>query len=161
MIGAVCRGGRGGRGLESGVVDATVTPLTDVQVTWIREQLAAAAQFTADYGADRTLTGLAAVDHAWASWLDRQAVDPEDPDTVINAVAVYLGQSIVETLPGFEWVLSLDDDGSDLAVLGLPGALDLLVFPADLVAKGYQSRTAPLLEPAHASIVDQVGRLRP
>ena len=86
--------------------------------------------------------GLAAVEHAWASWLDRQNVDPEDPNPVINAVGVFFGQCLVEALPGFAWVLTADEEGTDLAVYRLPDAGDVLIYPAGIVAERYEARDA-------------------
>jgi Domain of unknown function (DUF3806) len=137
-------------------VDTTVTALTDDERTWLTQQLAAAQQFVADYGSTRTMD-LAALQHAWASWLDRQAVDPGDPDPVLNAVGVYFGQCLVDRLPGFEWVRTEDDSGVDVAVYG-PG--DVLIYPANVVAERYQSRDAAFLVDGVEKIVQQVGDLR-
>jgi hypothetical protein len=206
-------------------VDTTVKPLTDVETAWVAQQLGAAGQFAQDYCGQRQLTGLAALDHAWASWLDRQAVDPEDPNTVINAVGVSLGQAVVDTLEGFSWVIAEDANGTDLAVFGeadqrsssgeaaqrgssgeadqrspgggadqrsssgeadqrgsggeadqrgsvgraeqpgaagqpgpggQPGPKDVLIYPANLVAKRYEKREATFLVAIHAAIVQQV-----
>lgn len=141
-------------------MDATVTPLTDAERAWIKDQLAAAARFVEDYGSRRHPEGLDALDHAWASWLDRQSVDPEDPNTVINAVGVALGQALVEALEGFEWVIAEDGQGTDLAVYGLPDAGDVLIYPANVVAKRYEARNALFLQSVRDAIVEQVRQLR-
>jgi Domain of unknown function (DUF3806) len=133
-------------------VDATVTPLTDAETAWIQAQLAAATQFLADYGSGHTGAGLDGLDHAWASWLDRQSVDAGDPDPVINAVGVYLGQTLVVELAEFDWVVASDESGSGLAVHGLPNTADLLVYPADIVAREYASRTTFFLRAAFDEI---------
>jgi hypothetical protein len=141
-------------------VDATVTPLTDAEREWIKGQLAGAARFVEDYGSPRHPTGLDALDHAWASWLDRQSVDPEEPDAVINAVGVAFGQALVDAIEGFSWVTAEDSNGSDLAVYGLPGAGDVLVYPANLVAKRYESGEQAFLAAAHDAIIAEIGQLR-
>ncbi len=135
-------------------MEATLTPLTDAEADWIRSQLDAAMQFLADYGSARTGGGLDGLDHAWSSWLDRQSVDPEDPEPVLNAVAVYLGQAVVEAMPDFGWVVATDADGSDLAVHGLPDTADVLIYPADLVAQRYASRMPTFLR----AVVDEIVR---
>jgi hypothetical protein len=140
-------------------VDATVSPLTAAEHTWLDAQLAAAERFVADYGSHRTLPGLESLDHAWASWLDRQNVDPEDPNTVINAVGVAFGHSLVES--GFEWVIATDEAGSDLAVYALPGSVDVLVYPANVVAKRYERRESTFLQAVHDEIVARVRELDP
>ena len=92
-------------------MDTNVTPLTDAERAWVREQLAATTRFVADYGSVRP-TEIEAVEHAWASWLDRQNVDPEDPNPVLNAVGIYFGQSLVDALDGFDWVTTSDEENS-------------------------------------------------
>ena len=140
-------------------VDTTVTPLGPDERAWVSAQLAAAVQFVADYGSTRDM-GLAALEHAWASWLDRQAVDPEDPEPVLNAVGVYFGQSLVDSLDGFDWVHTEDEAGVDLAVYGLPGEGDVLIYPANVVAERYDSRDASFLVSGHDRILQQVAELR-
>jgi hypothetical protein len=141
-------------------VDATVKPLTATERGFVAEQLRAVPAFLADYGSGRHPAGLDALDHAWASWLDRQQVDPVDPNPVINLVGVSLGQALIDALAGFDWVVAEDEGGTDLAVFGLPGAGDVLFYPANLVAKRYQSRTAWFLQDTFAGMVDQVNGLR-
>jgi hypothetical protein len=137
-------------------VDTTVTALTDDERGWVTQQLEAAQQFVADYGSTGT-TDLAGLQHAWAAWLDRQAVDPGDPDPVLNAVGVYFGQCVIDRLPGFAWVRTQDDSGADIAVYG-PG--DVLIYPANLVAERYQSRDASFLVDGVDKIVQQVTDMR-
>jgi hypothetical protein len=152
-------------------VDAKVSALTDTEQAWVQQQLAAAARFVSDYGSARGGSGLAALDHAWASWLDRQIVDPQDPNPVINAVGIAFGQALIDALDGFGWVIASDAQGSDLAVSGLPGSAtgsarklaaagDVLVYPANVVAKRYESRTAVFLAALHTEMVRDIQQLR-
>jgi Domain of unknown function (DUF3806) len=147
-----------GGGYSAGV-ETNVTPLTDAERAWVREQLAATTRFVADYGSTRSM-GMAAVEHAWASWLDRQNVDPEDPNPILNAVGVYFGQSLVDALDGFDWVSTQEDGGTDFAVYGLPGRADVLIYPAAVVATRYQNRDAWFLQSGHDEIVAEVEQLR-
>lgn len=142
-------------------MDAKVTQLTDTELDWLKAQLAAAARFVEDYGSHRTAAGLESLDHAWASWLDRQSVDPADPKPIINAVGVALGQAIIDTLAGFDWVIAEDADGTDLAIYGLPGSGDVLIFPAYLVAERYEAREPWFLQTTRDQIVAQVRQLGP
>lgn len=135
--------------------------LTAGERTFVAEQLRAVPVFLADYGSARALTGLAALDHAWASWLDRQQVDPGDPNPVINVVGVAFGQALIDALPGFDWVIAEDDGSTDLAVFGRPGAGDVLFYPANLVAKRYHARTAWFLQDTFAQMIDEINGLRP
>jgi hypothetical protein len=136
-------------------VEAKVSALTEAHETWLREQLEAVKAFVADYGSNRA-DGVAEVEHAWASWLDRQNVDPADPEPVINAVGVYFGQVVIEALTGFGWVVAEDEAGTDLAVFGLPGAGDVLIYPASVVAQRYESRDGFFLQSGRDEIVAEV-----
>ena len=137
-----------------------MTPLSDDERAWVSVQLEAARQFVADYGSTRTMD-LATLEHAWASWLDRQAVDPEDPEPVLNAVGVYFGQSLVDSLDGFGWVHTEDEAGVDLAVYGLPGAGDVLIYPASVVAQRYDRRDASFLVSGLDKVLQQIAEMRP
>jgi hypothetical protein len=140
-------------------VDANVSALTEAHETWLREQLEAVKLFVADYGSNRA-EGLAEVEHAWASWLDRQNVDPSDPEPIINAVGVYFGQAVIAALEGFGWVVIEDESGTDLAVFGLPGAGDVVIYPASVVAQRYESRDGFFLQSGRDEIVQQVQAIR-
>jgi hypothetical protein len=137
-----------------------VAPLTDAGSAFIQEQLAAAAQFLADYGSAQPGDGLDRLDHAWAAWLDRQSIDPADPEPVLNAVGVYLGQAIVDGVAGFSWVTVTDDQGTGLAVHGQPGSSDLLIYPSDVVARRYESRTTTFLRAVVNEVATEAQRLR-
>ena len=114
--------------------------LTDEEQSWVQAQLALVDRFVGDYGSGED--GLAGVDRAWASWL---ALDrDEEPDTIINAVSVALGQAVVDALDGFLWVTVFEDGETDLGVTGRP-AVDTLFFPAEVVALEYQARTPSFL----------------
>jgi hypothetical protein len=141
-------------------MDASVAPLTAAETAWIESQLAAAAQFLADYGSAHHGDSLDGYDHAWASWLDRQSVDPADPDPVINAVGVLLGHHLVTDLADFGWVIATDDAGTTLAVHGLPGSADLLIYPADIVSRRYEARVAIFLRASYDEIVAAAQQMR-
>jgi len=139
-------------------VEPTLMELTDDEQSWIQAQLAVVDRFVGDYSSGQVLAGLEGVDHAWARWLER-GDDAEDPDTIINAVAVALGQAIVEALDGFSWVTVFEDGETDLGVTGLPG-VDVLIFPADLVALEYSTRTSSFLVQTRDHLVESVNDLR-
>ena len=141
-------------------VDPTTSPLTDAEWAWLVAQERAAEQFLADYGSARFPPGLAAFDHAWASWMQRQEVDPGDPNPIINAVGAMIGQRLADYLDGFDWVIATDDEGTDLAVAGSPGGSNVLIYPANVVAKRYESRETWFLQSVYAGIVADVGQLR-
>jgi len=140
-------------------VDATLMQLTDDEQSWIQGQLAVVDRFVGDYGpADGAgaAEGLEGVDQAWAAWLESgPRTEADDPDSIINAVAVALGQAVVEALDGFMWVTVFEDGETDLAVTGLP-AVDLLFHPAEVVALEYQAHNATFLVQTRDHLIEQV-----
>jgi hypothetical protein len=139
-------------------VEASLMALTAEEQAWVAAQLEAADRFVADYGSDKVGTGLEALDHAWASWLDRQSVDPEDPESIINAVAVALGQALVDSISALSWVTVYQDGDTDLGVSGLP-AIDVLIFPADVVAKEYEAKAQTFLVRTRNTLVGEITAL--
>jgi hypothetical protein len=113
--------------------------LTEEEQSWVQSQLALVDRFVGDYGSGEH--GLAGVDRAWASWIGE---DHDDADTIINAVAVALGQAVIDALDGFCWVTVYQDGETDLAVTGRP-SVDAIFFPAEVVALEYQARTPTFL----------------
>lgn len=129
--------------------------LTDEEQAWVQAQLALVDRFVGDYGSGEE--GLAGVDQAWKSWL-AQATD-DDAETVINAVAVALGQAVVDALDGFMWVTVFQDGETDLGVTGLP-AVDTIFFPADVVALEYQAGSSSFLVRTLEHYVASVNEMR-
>jgi hypothetical protein len=74
-------------------------------------------------------------------------------NAVINYVGIAFGQALVDGI-GFSWVIATDDQGSELAVHGFPGRGDVLVYPANFVAKRWERRETNFLEKAY----QQIGR---
>jgi len=64
---------------------------------------------------------------------------------------VAFGQSLVDGL-GLAWVIATDQHGADLAVYGLPGKGDVLIYPANFVAKRWERRETNFLEKSYAQI---------
>jgi len=128
--------------------------LTDEEQAWVQAQLALVDRFVGDYGSGED--GLAGVDQAWAAWL---AKEQDDADTILNAVAVALGQAVVDTLDGFLWVTVFEDGETDLGVTGLP-AMDTIFYPAEIVALEYQARTPSFLVRTLDHYVATINELR-
>jgi hypothetical protein len=133
--------------------------LTDDEHGWIQAQLAVVDKFVGDYSSGQVADGLDGIDNAWASWLERGADADDDADTIINAVAVALGQALVDELDGFTWVTVFENGETDLGVTGLP-AVDALVFPADLVALEYQAGNTSFLVATRDHLIAEINQLR-
>jgi hypothetical protein len=133
--------------------------ITQAEREWIDAQLAAGREFVQRYSPEHSTTDLAALDSAWSSWI---ATSPEDIDEInhaINSVGIPFGLILTQT-GDFEWCISTDDWGTDLAVRALPDRGDVLVYPADFVSKRWESRTTDFLEDAFPQIMGQVEQIR-
>jgi hypothetical protein len=72
-------------------------------------------------------------------------------NAVINYVGIAFGQALVGGI-GLKWVIATDEQGSELAVYGFPGHGDVLVYPANFVAKRWERRETNFLEKAYQQI---------
>jgi Domain of unknown function (DUF3806) len=107
---------------------------------WIAEQLERASEFVNAFRPQAAAqpTNLEALDEAFAAWMTSGAAkEPSSANAVINCVGIAFGQSLVEGV-GLSWVVATDDHGTELAVYGLPGAGDVLVYPGNFVAKRWE-----------------------
>lgn len=123
------------------------------EAAWIKTQLENAAKFVEGFspGDSEQPLKLSALDRAFAAWI---ASDPANTDlinAVINYVGIAFGQALVDGM-GLQWVIATDEQGSDLAVYGFPGRGDVLVYPANFVAKRWERREATFLEKAYQQI---------
>ena len=73
----------------------------------------------------------------------------------INIIGVQFGQFLVDAV-GFRWVVASDKQGTDLAILALPGQGDVLVYPANFVAKRWERRETDFLARSFDAIREQV-----
>ncbi len=136
-----------------------IEALNDAERAWIESNLRTACAFVHAYAAEvaERLPSPAGLDRAWATWLGAWAAQPEgtreDPNPSINAVGIAFGQHLIDAL-GLYWAVVSDEHGTEMAVYGNDGAV--LVFPANLVAKRFSSRTtgfiASLLHQMHSDI---------
>jgi hypothetical protein len=134
-----------------------IDELNEKEHAWVAAQVAAASQFVAKFSSSdfgRPLT-LAALDRAFAVWIASSPTDMNLVNQAINCVGIAFGSFLVDGLQ-LKWVIATDEHGSDLAVHGLPGRGDVLVYPANFVAKRWERRTANFLENSYARIKQDV-----
>jgi hypothetical protein len=141
-------------------VTQRISELNEAERAWVDDNVAAARRYVEDAG--HPLAGSqpldpAALDAAWAFWLRAWPAGEEDPNPVINALGMALGQYLVERL-GLAWKLVEDEFGTEVAVHGQPG--DVLVFPPNLVAKRLDTRTVGFFVPVAGQIERQVAEMR-
>jgi hypothetical protein len=142
------------------LANPTFSSLTDGERAWIAQQLEGARLFVAamspaDTGKPFTLEAL---DRAFAAWLPQAGNDTNQINGTINVVGIQFGQFLVDGI-GFEWTIATDAQGTDLAVLALPGQGDVLVYPANFVAKRWERRESNFLVASFAAIRDQVAAI--
>jgi hypothetical protein len=130
-----------------------IDPLNANEAAWIKSQLANATKFVEGFspqGSEQPLT-LSALDRAFAAWIASEPTDTGLINAVINYVGIAFGQALVDGI-GFQWVIASDEQGSDLAVYAFPERGDVLVYPANFVAKRWERRETNFLENAYQQI---------
>lgn len=122
---------------------------------WIKTQLENAAKFVKRFSPEdsRQPLTLSAIDRAFAMWSASEPTDTGLINAIINCVGIAFGQALVDGI-GFRWVVATDEQGSDLAVHAFPESGDVLVYPANFVAKRWERRETNFLENAY----QQIGR---
>jgi len=113
----------------------TIEPLTDDARQRIRGQVEQARQFVAAHvpGEGEEAFSLLLLDEALAEWLSAEGPEAKDTEATVEAVGAAFGDFLVRGL-GFSWVSVRDEETVELAVHGLPGEGDVLIFPQHLVA---------------------------
>lgn len=121
-----------------------IEQLTSAEQEWIADQIAMAKEFVREtIGKDSDdLPSAEDLDQAFGTWLESH--DPAEANSVVNCVGAAFGQHLVNTTP-LEWVIATDEYGTELAVYGLPGEADILVFPQNFVAKRYESKVGEFI----------------
>ena len=102
----------------------------------IRGQVEEARRFVATHlpGEGEEAFSLLLLDEAFAEWASAEQSEVEAIDATVEVVGAAFGDFLVRGL-GFSWVMVRDEQGTELAVHGLPGEGDVLIFPQHLVAK--------------------------
>lgn len=128
---------------------------TPAELTWIREQVAVARALTGADVADDVLPSLRALDEAFAAALAAPATGAAEANRVINAVGIAFGAHLVANT-AFDWSIATDASGSDMALVALPGTADVTVFPANFVAKRWESGQTGFLEVSAAKLASDL-----
>lgn len=138
----------------------TISELTDNERAWNAQQLDFAVKFVNAYSpsdSGQPMT-LAALDRAFKTWMASQESDVEMINAIINAVGIQFGKFLTELR--LRWVIATDEDGSDLALYGLPGTADVLVYPANFVAKRWERRETDFLEKSYREIAKTIASMQ-
>jgi hypothetical protein len=139
-----------------------ISELREDEVGWVKTQLETAMKLVKDFSpADsaQPLT-LAALDRAYAAWSASNPTEGDLINATINCVGVAFGQILLDGVGlGLRWVIATDEYGTELAVYGLPNRGDVLVYPANFVAKRWERRETNFLEEAYQAIESDIRRL--
>lgn len=136
-------------------------PLKQAEREWIAGKLDGAGALVATFApehADGPVT-LEALDRAWAGWLATSPTDVEEINQVINCVGTRFGQFLVDEA-GFAWTIATDDAGTELAVRALPDRGDVLMCPANFVAKRWETRETDFLGAGFAAAVSTLREIK-
>jgi hypothetical protein len=138
-------------------VKQEISEFTKKEHDWIAAQIEGATRFINAFSPTDTSQPLTleALDRAFAAWLGTRETDNKLVNAAINCVGVAFGQFLVDGL-GLAWVIASDNNGSDLAVHGLPGRGDVLIYPANFVAKRWERGETNFLEASYKQIAKQV-----
>ena len=140
-------------------MDKKVSDLTAAEIAWVDENVARARELVATTARslrpDERLSP-EGLDAAWSEWIAGWRIG-EDPNPVINALGLALGKYLVDRLE-LSWKVVTDEYGTEIAIHGQPG--DIFIFPTNLVAKRFESRTTGFFVPVAAEIETSVTKLR-
>jgi hypothetical protein len=134
-----------------------IDALNERETAWVKTQLENALKFVEGFSSEdagKPLT-LAALDRAFAAWILSRPTETDLINTIINYVGIAFGQALVDGI-GLKWVIATDEQGSDLAVYGFPERGDVLLYPANVVAKRWEHRETKFLENAYEQIARDV-----
>jgi Domain of unknown function (DUF3806) len=134
-----------------------IEPVNEKEIDWIKRQLESARRFVEDFSPTekRPQLTLDELDSAFAAWIFSNPTDVKSVNAIINCVGVAFGQFLADGLD-LSWVIATDDHGSELALHGLPAAGDVLIYPANFVAKRWERREINFLAEAYRRIAHDV-----
>jgi len=121
-------------------VTRRILEINEVERTWIAGNQQVVRSFAIERGilpADAADVDARALDAAWAAWLEIHIRGQEDPNSIINAFGMALGQILVESC-GLEWRI-VTDAVTDVALYRRVG--DIVIYPQNLVARRYVAGT--------------------
>jgi len=137
-----------------------IKPVGEKEKAWIEARLDDVRAFVdthspGDAGHPLTIDGL---DRALAGWVGLDETEPEKVAAAVDVVAVTFGRFLERSLD-FSWVTVTGGQGTELALHGLPGRGDVLIFPQDLVGKRCRKGERKFLKTTFQQIAEHVGSL--
>lgn len=139
--------------------ESILEPLTDAEYQWIEYQLSAGVEFVSNYAPEYEEVSLEALDAGWEAWLSTEVSDVNEINQAINCVGITFGSVLVAT-GEFEWCIATDEEGTDLVIRALPDQGDVLVYPANFVAKRWESKVTNFLVSSYYNTMQVVEEMR-
>jgi Domain of unknown function (DUF3806) len=133
---------------------ATIEELNECERSWVESLLDALREAGVDVTDPASLGGF--FDDALAAWRARPERDRPDPNPLINLIGAGLGQHLADRC-GLRWVIAGDEHGTELALHRADN--DILLFPANAVAKRWVDGTAGFIPPFVADVATQISGL--
>lgn len=131
----------------------TTESLNGGELEWRDQQLVVAQLLARRYVADVDgLPDIGVLGATLDAWLDDDDTRV-DINQVVNGLGIAVGQHVANAT-GLEWVIATDQIGSDLALAGSPG--DILVFPANMIAKRLVGAERGFLRPLFDRLVADI-----
>jgi len=135
----------------------TIMKVSEEEIAWINMKLNAAKLFIKAFSPDdagKEIT-LPILDKAFTAWMETAPTDVQQINDVIDNVGIVFGQKLVDNL-GLNWVIAKDQNGIDFAVFGLPNKGDVLFYPVNIIAKGWERKETNFIENQYINIEQQI-----
>ena len=107
--------------------------------------------------ATATSPSFEALDRAWAVEGALLRASSGDPNSLIQALGIALGQHLVDHHK-LDWCVATDAFGTEVACYGRNG--DVLVYPLNLIAKRWQKSEGPFLVALVAAMDADIGMIQ-
>ena len=114
--------------------------LTEKEKLWLKVQLDGGQVLTNSLLSSQSSNQitLEILDNAYSVWFTKKVTDTQVINDTINKMGIAFGQCLADKF-GFKWVIATDQFGTDLA-LYLPSKGDMLIYPANFLAKRWEKK---------------------
>jgi hypothetical protein len=128
------------------------------ELRWVQNGIAVAARLAAQYtGKEEALPSLDLLGETFAAWAAAPRASRGEPNAIVNALGLALGQHLVNGA-GLEWAVVSDEHGTDIAVHGEPGKI--LLFPTNATAKRCEAGEYRFFSHFFEQSLQHIARLR-
>jgi hypothetical protein len=142
-------------------MEQKISELNDKEVEWINNQLEEAKLFIKIFSPEDEgkEIKLAILDKAFGAWIATKPTDIQQINGTINKVGIAFGQKMVDNL-GLKWVIATDRYGTELAVYGYPKRGDVIIYPANFIAKRWERKESNFIEQAYKNIEKEIKNIK-